>query len=119
MNQASFNIKTTNIALKLKKITKLIGPVSRWNKVKIECTTLDKENKMGETSIRVQITFFETDSILRSIHLPINYSNLHLLQFKNEALLLKKSVAINWNIKFILLKATLKVKKTKIFRKLQ
>jgi hypothetical protein len=39
---------------------------------------------LGVTSVRVQTTFFENDSILRSINLPINYSELHLLQLDHK-----------------------------------
>jgi hypothetical protein len=34
--------------------------------------------------IRCQTTFFEDDSILRSIKLPINYTDWHLLQLEHK-----------------------------------
>lgn len=36
------------------------------------------------TLIKAKTTFFENDSILRSINLPINYSELHLLQLEHK-----------------------------------
>ena len=36
------------------------------------------------TSFSAQSTFFETDMILRSIKLPMNYSDYHLVQLENR-----------------------------------
>ena len=165
MNQASFNIKTDKLVLELKKITKSLGPVSRWNrytileltitdglltlvipgirieikcetkdtakaslglfyfkdviqtwnKVEIECIMSDKEIKMGGTSVRAQTTFFETDSILRSIHLPINYSDLHLLQLENKGFTSEEIGFNKLEYQIHIAKRTLKanIKKTK------
>lgn len=134
MNHASFTVKTSKLLLELKKMTKSIGPLSKWNryteleltitdglltlvipgvrielkcktnstakatlglyyfrdiintwnKLEVECIIYDEAIKMGITTVRAQTTFFETDSILRSIDLPINYSDLHLLQLENK-----------------------------------
>ena len=43
--------------------------------------------------LKVETTFFETDKILRSIKMPINYTDWHLLRLENEGTLLK-----NWNL---------------------
>lgn len=50
----------------------------------IECNITDDEIKVGVTMIRCQTTFFEDDSILRSIKLPINYTDWHLLQLEHK-----------------------------------
>ena len=134
MNQASFKIKKSKLLLEIKKMTKALGPISKWNRyteleltitdglltlvipgvrlevkcetkstakatlglfyfrdiintwnnLEVECIILDEAIKLGVTSVRAQTTFFENDSILRSINLPINYSDLHLLQLENK-----------------------------------
>lgn len=134
MNQASFKIRKSKLLNELKKITKALGPVSKWNKyttieltitdglltlvipgirleipcktantakatlglfyfrdiiknwadLHLECFIQDNVFKIGVTSVRAQTTFFETDSILRSIKLPINYSDLHLLKLEHQ-----------------------------------
>ena len=134
MNQASFTIKTSKLLLELKKMTKSLGSISKWNrytvleltitdglltlvipgvrvelkcettstakaslglyyfrdiintwnKPEVECFIYDNSIKMGITTVRAQTTFFETDSILRSIDLPINYSDLHLLRLEQK-----------------------------------
>lgn len=58
--------------------------INTWNNLEVECIILDEAIKLGVTSVRAQTTFFENDSILRSINLPINYSDLHLLQLENK-----------------------------------
>lgn len=45
---------------------------------------MDKVIKIGVTSFIAQSTFFESDRILRSIKLPMNYSGYHLLQLENK-----------------------------------
>jgi hypothetical protein len=134
MNQASFKIRKSKLLNELKKITKALGPVSKWNRyttieltitdglltlvipgirlelpcettstakatlglfyfrdiiknwsaLHLECFIQDEVFKIGVTSVRAKTTFFENDSILRSIKLPINYSDLHLLQLENQ-----------------------------------
>ena len=44
----------------------------------------DNEMQIGITKIKVQTTFFENDSILRSINLPLNYTDWHLLQLDQK-----------------------------------
>jgi hypothetical protein len=134
MNQASFKIRKSKLLNELKKITKALGPVSKWNRyttieltitdglltlvvpgirlevkckttstakaalglfffrdiiknwatLHLECFIHDNVFKTGVTSIKAQTTFFENDSILRSINLPINYSEMHLLQLEHK-----------------------------------
>lgn len=50
----------------------------------ITCDVFNDEIKIGETSFKCQTTFFETDCILRSIKLPINYTDYHVLQLENK-----------------------------------
>jgi len=40
--------------------------------------------KFGSVQVKANTTFFRNDSILRTIVLPSNYSDLHLLLLKNE-----------------------------------
>ncbi|OAB25320.1 hypothetical protein SAMN05444395_10947 [Flavobacterium fryxellicola] len=130
MNQASFRIRKSKLLNELKKITKTLGPATKWTiyttieltitdglltlvipgvrlelkcetsgtakaslglyyfreiiknwkDLQLQCFIHDDEFKIGVTSIKAKTTFFENDSILRSINLPINYSELHLLQ---------------------------------------
>jgi len=50
----------------------------------IECKIIDDEMLIGVSKFKVQTTFFEDDKILRSIKLPINYTDYHLLQLENR-----------------------------------
>lgn len=134
MNQASFKLRKSKLLNELKKITKPLGPVSKWNRyttieltitdglltvvisgvrvelkcettgtakaslglfyfrdiiknwnhLYLECFIYDNEFKIGVTSIKAKTTFFEDDTILRSIKLPINYSEMHLLQLEHK-----------------------------------
>jgi hypothetical protein len=134
MNQASFKLRKSKLLNELKKITKALGPVSKWNRyttveltitdglltlvvpgirlevkcettstakatlglfyfrdviknwatLHLECFIHDNVFKIGVTSIKAQTTFFENDNILRSINLPINYSEMHLLQREHK-----------------------------------
>jgi len=134
VNQASFKIRKSKLLNELKKVTKTLGRVSKWNRyttveltitdgqltlvipgmrvelqcettstakatlglfyfkdivnnwkdLQLECFILDEQFKIGITSIKAKTTFFEDHSILRSIHLPINYSELHLLQLEHK-----------------------------------
>jgi len=52
--------------------------------LKIEVIINDNAIKIGLASYNAQTTFFENDSILRSIKLPINYTHYHLLQLDNK-----------------------------------
>jgi hypothetical protein len=56
--------------------------VKTWDGVFFECVVTDNQLQMGVTKVTAQTTFFEDDSILRSIKLPINYTDWHLLQLK-------------------------------------
>lgn len=58
--------------------------VQTWKELIIECIIMDNIIKIGVTSFRAQSTFFESDRILRSIKLPMNYSGYHLLQLENR-----------------------------------
>jgi len=59
-----------------------VSIVKEWNKPILECTLYNNEMHFGITTIKVQTTFFEDDSILRSIKLPINYTDWHLLRLE-------------------------------------
>jgi hypothetical protein len=58
--------------------------IKNWNNLHLECFIRDAEFKIGVTSIKAKTTFFEDASILRSINLPINYLELHLLQLERK-----------------------------------
>ena len=58
--------------------------IQSWKDLKFECTINDDSIKMGVTSVNAQTTFFENDSILRSIKLHINYTDLYLLQLEHK-----------------------------------
>lgn len=58
--------------------------VQTWKEVLFQCTITENSINMGVTSVKVQTTFFESDRILRSIKLPINYTDWHLLQLPNK-----------------------------------
>lgn len=165
MNQASFKLKKSKLLNELKKITKALGPISKWNRytqleltitdglltlvipgvrlevkcetnntakatlglfyfrdiintwnnLEVECIICDYELKLGITSVRAQTTFFETDSILRSINLPINYSDLHLLQLENKGFTTEEIGFNKLEYQIHIAKRTLKanIKKTK------
>ena len=54
------------------------------NGSKVEFNISDNEIKIGGTTVNCQTTFFKTDRILRSIKLPINHTDLHILQLENN-----------------------------------
>jgi hypothetical protein len=56
----------------------------------IECNINDNELQIDKTIFRVQTTFFENDSILRSIKLPINYTQWHVLQLEHKGYTLEE-----------------------------
>jgi hypothetical protein len=58
--------------------------IKNWNNLHLECLIFNSEFKISVTSIKPKTTFFENDSILRSINLPINYSEMHLLQLEHK-----------------------------------
>ncbi len=134
MNHAAFKVRKSKLLTELKKMTKALGSISKWNKnteleititdgmitlvipgvrleligetvstakaslnlyyfkdivqswkdLQFQCDINDNEINIGVTTVKAQTTFFETDSILRSIKLPINYSDWHLLQLENK-----------------------------------
>ncbi len=51
---------------------------------KIQCTITNNTIEIKGLFIKVQTTFFETDRILRSIKMPINYTDFHLLKLENQ-----------------------------------
>lgn len=64
--------------------------VKTWEGIFLECIFTDNQMQMGVTKINVQTTFFEDDSILRSIQLPINYTDWHLLQLEQKGFTLEE-----------------------------
>jgi hypothetical protein len=52
--------------------------------INIEVIVNDNAIKIGLASFKAQTTFFEDDSILRSIKLPLNYTDWHLLRMDNK-----------------------------------
>jgi hypothetical protein len=58
--------------------------IQSWKDLIIEFTIIEGEMQIGVSKFKVQTTFFEDDKILRSIKLPINYTDYHLLQLENK-----------------------------------
>jgi hypothetical protein len=58
--------------------------VKSWSETFIEVIFTDNQMQIGITKIKLQTTFFENDSILRSIKLPLNYTDWHLLQLDQK-----------------------------------
>lgn len=58
--------------------------IKTFNDLDINCVFTDNEMQLGISKFKVQTTFFEDDRILRSIKLPINYTDYHLLQLENK-----------------------------------
>ena len=50
----------------------------------VDAFILDNTIKIGLASYNAKTTFFENDSILRSIKLPINYTDYHLLNLDSK-----------------------------------
>lgn len=50
----------------------------------ITCKFTDETIEIMGLFIKIQTTFFESDKILRSIKMPINYTDWHLLRLENE-----------------------------------
>lgn len=53
--------------------------IKEWKGPTIHCIIVENEMHFGITKIKVQTTFFKDDSILKSIKLPVNYTDYHLL----------------------------------------
>ena len=64
--------------------------VKTWDGIFFECIVTDSQLQMGVTKVTAQTTFFEDDSILRSIKLPINYTDWHLLQLEQKGFTLEE-----------------------------
>ncbi|CAM3774347.1 hypothetical protein FLGE108171_14560 [Flavobacterium gelidilacus] len=58
--------------------------IKTWEGLLIEINFIEDEMQIGKTKIKVQTTFFENDSILRSIKLPLNYTDWHLLKLEQR-----------------------------------
>ena len=50
----------------------------------INCVIIDNSMNINSTVTTIQTTFFETDRILRSIKLPINYTDWHILRLERD-----------------------------------
>ncbi|MEC5166736.1 hypothetical protein RCH18_002484 [Flavobacterium sp. PL11] len=75
----------------------------------IECIIRGNELQIGKTIFKVQTTFFENDSILRSIKLPINYTQWHVLQLEHKGYTLEE-LQFN-NLEFVMYYAKKDLKK--------
>ncbi|MCZ8198197.1 MAG: hypothetical protein O9267_11380 [Flavobacterium sp.] len=64
--------------------------IKSWKDLQIEFTIIDDEMQIGVSKFKVQTTFFEDDKILRSIKLPINYTDYHLLQLEDKGFTLEE-----------------------------
>ena len=64
--------------------------VKTWDGIFFECIVTANQLQMGVTKVTAQTTFFEDDSILRSIQLPINYTDWHLLQLEHKGFTLEE-----------------------------
>jgi hypothetical protein len=53
------------------------------------------EMKIGDVAVAIQSTFFETDRILRTIHLPINYTDADLLRLSKDERYTQEELNIN------------------------
>lgn len=58
--------------------------IKNWTDKNIECFITENTITVGVTSFKAQSTFFESDRILRSIDLPLNYSDFHLLRLEHH-----------------------------------
>lgn len=52
--------------------------------IKIQCKITEGTLEIKGLFVNIQTTFFETDSILRSIKMPLNYTDWHLLKLEKE-----------------------------------
>jgi hypothetical protein len=50
---------------------------------------------LGSLSFKVRSTFFETDQILRSVDLPINYENVHLMRMEQSGRYTQSEISFN------------------------
>lgn len=64
--------------------------IKHWKTPMIEFVITDKLLTIDKSLFNVQTTFFENDTILRSITLPINYTNYHLLQLEPKGFTLEE-----------------------------
>ena len=89
--------------------------IENSNSSKIECIVTDNEMKIGSAIFKCQTTFFETDSILRSIKLPINYTDYHVLQLENKGYTIEE---LRFNeLEFVVYQAKKNLKKNIAFAK--
>lgn len=64
--------------------------IKDWKTPIIEFVITDNNMRIDKSHFKVQTTFFENDSILRSITLPINYTGYHLLQLEPKGFTLEE-----------------------------
>ena len=58
--------------------------INSQRETKIHCIITDNTIEVKGLLVKAQTTFFETDSILRSIKMPLNYTDFHLLKLEKE-----------------------------------
>lgn len=64
--------------------------IKHWKTPMIEFVITDNLLTIDKSLFDVQTTFFENDSILRSITLPVNYTGYHLLQLEPKGFTLEE-----------------------------
>ena len=84
--------------------------INNWTQLNVECVITENTIRIGVTSFKAQSTFFESDRILRSIDLPINYSDFHLLRLEYHGFT-KEEIDFN-GLEFGLLQAKKNFKST-------
>ena len=91
MNQACFKIRKSKLINELKKITKALGPVSKWNKyATIELTITDGLLTLVVPGIRLEVKCETTSTAKATLGLFYfrdiikNWANLHLECFIHD-----------------------------------
>ena len=85
----------------------------------ITCTFTDDTIEIMGLFIKIQTTFFETDKILRSIKMPINYSDWHLLKLEKEGFTIEEIDFNKLSYEIHCAKRTLRINIRKTFELLQ
>lgn len=93
--------------------------IKTQNDIKIQCKITEDTLEIKGLFVNIQTTFFETDSILRSIKMPLNYTDWHLLKLEKEGYTYEEIEFNKLNFEVYYAKKTLNSNILKVFNLLK
>ncbi|WP_140484756.1 hypothetical protein [Flavobacterium sp. GSA192] len=106
---------TTNTVKATINLFYFLEVISSQKKTKIHCKFTEGKIDIEGLTLNIQTTFFETDKILRSVKMPLNYTDWHLLRLEKEGFTKEEIEFNNLNYKVYCAKRTLKLNISKTF----